>query len=311
MKTTIFFLLISLNAFSQNIFLPKKVQKYYSDHNSLQQFYENNDYNQCIKILKKNHKIKKSYDEFEYLLYSKCLIGKGDTFSSVKMLLLGIEKGLFWDEGSQFTNLTNQDEYSLDFLNKYIYPKYSLYHNFYINNLDSINIKLINMMVKDDQRIRSSPDKDIVKWGSRINSVDSINFIKLKEIFSKYDGKIPPSHKIGRKSLNNILLILHHVSTQKKYFDECSNLIYQSCVDFNTNPVSLAAIYDRSSLDLNHCAIYGEMTTNVNGIQSIVLCDCEKIDQLRYNLGLETLTDFSKRRQIALPDCYKSKTLKK
>ena len=47
------------------------------------------------------------------------------------------------------------------------------------------------------------------------------------------------------------------------------------------------------------------MPTYHDGKLSITLCECKKVDELRLNIGLNTLKEFSIERQIELPECYK------
>jgi hypothetical protein len=263
------------------------------------------EYEKCIKLLIKKKNLQAPFNEFDYLYYSKSLLLLNDTINCVKMLQKGIENGLCWDEGSVYVNLINQREFSLDFLNKNIKQNYKFHHAINEKKLDTSSINLIKKMVNIEQMIRSTPQTDLIHWGENIQEIDSINFIKLKQIFSQYNNKIPPRDKIGRDAINNITLILHHVSYYKKYFEECTNLIFDACVNFEVHPSVYAGLYDRISLDEKKCAIYGVMPTYHDDKLSIKLCDCNKVDKLRLNIGLNTLKEFSIERNIVLPDCYK------
>jgi hypothetical protein len=287
--------------------LPKDIQKAYLLSYKIENAFKNSEYEKCIKLLIKKKNLQVAFNEFDYLYYSKSLLLLNDTINCVKMLQKGIEDGLCWNEGSVFINLVNQREFSLDFLNKFIKQNYIFYHTTNEKKLDTSSINLIKKMVDIEQIIRSSPQTDLIQWGKNIQEIDSINFIKLKQIFFQYNNKIPPRDKIGRDAINNITLILHHVSYYKKYFEECTNLIYDACVNFEVHPSVYAGMFDRISLDEKKCAIYGVMPTYHEDKLSITLCDCKKVDKLRFSIGLNSLKEFSIERQIELPDCYKKK----
>jgi hypothetical protein len=305
----LFLILINYSLNSQLKF-PTDVQQAYLLSYKIENAFNNAEYHKCINLLIQKKNLQAPYNEFDYLYYSKSLLLINDTVTCVKMLNNGIENGLFWDEGSRFTNLISQKEFSIDFLNKYVKQNYLFHHSIHERNLDTTTINLINKLVNIDQMIRSTPQTDLIQWGENIQEIDSINFTELKQIFSKYNNKIPPRNKIGRDAINNITLILHHVSYYKKYFEECSNLIFDACVNYEVHPSVFAGLYDRISLDEKKCAIYGVMPTYHDGKLSIILCECKKVDKLRLNIGLNTLKEFSIERQIELPKCYKNNEIK-
>lgn len=186
--------------------------------------------------------------------------------------------------------------------------------------LKSLNINLRNQllqMVKKDQSARHP----IFGSSKKMKKVDELNYITLLEIIKENNGKWPDRFTIGdgnengKYSFGEITIMLHHFSKEEVLY--LKPYLVDAILNGGLSPYN--AVYP---LDYTNHKIIGERKKNNNTIlidtcnylgsylssngNKAIICDCEKANENRKEIGLESLDDYFRKRNSTY-ECYEQK----
>lgn len=176
-------------------------------------------------------------------------------------------------------------------------------------------VEQLDTIFNDDQLYRIQLDSVISKYGRNsdemrkqiqlMNTVDSINLIKVINILNKYGW--PSNKEIGERGSLTLFLVIQHaeLETQEKYLP----LIEKAAESGNLAVSNLALLKDRILLRNGERQIYGTQVAfnNESGLYYILpLSDPDNVDTRRKSIGLQPLAEYVKQWNIVWdPATYK------
>ena len=196
------------------------------------------------------------------------------------------------------------------------------------NNYDSIRKKYLNglnltlreellKMVDKDQAVRNPIFGSVRK----MQKTDAKNYIRLLEIIKENNCKWPGRFIIGdgneggKYAYGEVTIMLHHFS--KEQVDNLKPVLVDAILRGDLSPYNVAYPLDYKNLEFigerkrrgktisyDVCQPIGSY--GVAGNDKIVICDCEKAEYERHQLGLESLDDYFRKRNMTY-ECYEEK----
>lgn len=167
------------------------------------------------------------------------------------------------------------------------------YNSLRENHLKTLNLSLrkeILGMIKKDQKARAPI------FGSRkqMKKVDNYNYKRLLEIIKENNNLWPGFSIIGEtlpkgkyNVTGNIALIILHFN--KEQIEKLKPYMLQAVLKGEMYPYHFARAIDYK----NRCQIYG---TYIDGGYMVEICDCEKANKERKEIGFETIKDYYRKR---------------
>jgi hypothetical protein len=164
-----------------------------------------------------------------------------------------------------------------------------------VNELDSIFIedqKYRNQLPSIEEKFGRDSKEIKVQW-RKIQSKDSINLIKVKNILDKYGWL--GYDLIGSKGNGTLFLVIQHadLNTQMKYLPMMRDAVKIG----KASPSDLALLEDRVLMRQGKKQIYGsQIARNPKTGEYYVapLADPDNVDNLRFEMGLPKLADYIK-----------------
>jgi len=139
-----------------------------------------------------------------------------------------------------------------------------------------------------DQKIRN----EYTYWDDAIR-IDKENLAKLKSLIKKYG--FPTIPLVGKKAHQAAFLIAQHAASDKKFMLYFLNEMESRLGSMEITDQYYAYLLDRTNLMSDLKQIYGTQGNCINGIYEVTnIKDPIKLPQLRKEIGLLTLTEFSK-----------------
>ena len=237
-------------------------------------------------------KLNNNQHAFEYL---KKGIFVGLTIKSIKKQLSNFKKSKEW---------------------KLLKENYDSIRQEYMKSLNlTLRKELIEMVEKD----QASRHPIFGSW-KKSKKIDRYNYNRLLEIIKENNGKWPGRYSIGdgkegtKYAIGEVTIMLHHFST-----DEVNNLkaiLVEAILIGDLSPYNVAHSLDYKNLEtigerkrgkkifLDIClpiGSYGSTSGN-----QVVICDCEKAEEERKELGLEPLDDYYRKRDLTY-ECFEEK----
>ncbi len=252
---------------------------------------------------------KKYANPYDLLDYSCCCLKNNDTGRFTKYLSRAIEEGVDTTFINRFYRKVTTNE--KNYLDNFINEKFESLRNVFLSTHDTALIATLKSMADRDQVGRGPMEKlaakDPTGWtkspaydslASLQNPADSVNYFLSMQLFEL--GRFPGYHNCGAAAADFNLPLLH---LDKAYvdWDKVFKILKQAELAGDIDPSQLAAIVDRHYLRLanNPCYYYGSLKWGDHAF-----FDCENVDKLRAEIGLESLRTEYERQKRALPACY-------
>jgi hypothetical protein len=165
-----------------------------------------------------------------------------------------------------------------------------------------LQIELLTIL-EEDQKYRMQMNETQKKFGQDskemkdlwkiTNQKDSLNLLKVEKILDEkgWVGK----NKVGSEANSALFLVIQHntLEIQKKYLPMMKEAVSKG----NANPSSLALLIDRIEIREGRKQIYGSQigTNPVTKTQYVLpLEDPDNVDKRRFEVGLESISDYVK-----------------
>lgn len=208
-------------------------------------------------------------DHKKTLEYLKKGVNKGLTLRRIKKTLTEFKKSEEWKE---------------------VKTEYSSLRKSHLKTLNLPLREEIFEMIENDQKVRAS----IFGNFKQMKKIDSYNYYRLLEIIKENGNKWPGFSIIGEtlpkgkyNVTGNIALMILHFN--KAQIEKLKPYMLQAVLDGEMYPYHLARAIDYK----NKCQIYG---TYLDGGYMFEICDCEKANKERKEIGFETIKDYYRKR---------------
>lgn len=166
----------------------------------------------------------------------------------------------------------------------------------------------IQKMYELDQYIRDKAVQNIndeekkAIFDKLVYEVDSVNMVNLIEIFENPKFSLRKI-RYFENAFNNINSLLLHGTTHNEFaFDFFVKRLKEEIYKGDFSAFGYAQFIDRKLLSENQVQKYGGY--NVEGKFFSKIKDVDKVDSLRINLGLPTLSEMSKKLGYPIPEGY-------
>ena len=235
----------------------------------------------------------------DFLGAAKANAGIGNYAQSAKYLALAFQGGLSWEqiipEDSLWLDMKKTKHWNGIISN---YPNYSSEAK---KKIDIAFFEFIAGLNATDQLMRGrhvgfdakfpSPDSTFS------NITDSLNYLALRQWidkngFPKYES-IPYDFR-----LDLLIIMVHSVKNSDAYWEYYQPILKTALENGNLTPQEYALIIDGHYL-AKHMGYY-----NSTDRKKIAIYDINKVDEYRREIGLESLEDYAKMRNLTLPDGY-------
>lgn len=167
------------------------------------------------------------------------------------------------------------------------------YNSLRENHLKTLNLPLreeISEMVRNDQKARTP----IFGSWKQMKKTDSYNYNRLLDIIKENNNLWPGFSIIGEtlpkgkyNVTGNIALMILHFN--KEQIEKLKPYMLQAVLKGEMYPYHFARAIDYK----NRCQIYG---TYIDGGYIVEICDCEKANKERKEIGFETIKDYYRKR---------------
>jgi hypothetical protein len=156
-------------------------------------------------------------------------------------------------------------------------------------------------MQEEDQRVLQelidSGELGTVEYHPRIKAIHEKNIARFKEIISCHGW--PRISAVGKDGSEAAWLIVQHAVLDTKFMNECLTLLWEAVHQGEAEGWCFAYLQDRVLTMSGKPQIYGtQHDTDENGIAfPLPMKEPEKVDLLRQEVGLEPLSEATKRIQ--------------
>ncbi len=260
-------------------------------------------------VLEEIVKSKKYSNGLDYVTISRCyLISKDATkFKSFlnQGILNGTDSSLIVRYFCYFyKGLPTKDSiYLIDYLKTEFKNQFTIYQN----KIDTVTINYVNQILDLDQYIRMKlfkRDSNSTFLYFLGRQIDSFNFIRVRELIE--NDKFPNFKNYGIKSSDYDVILMHISDYNEDQWQFIFKYLKKSLNEGGILPRTVRAIVKRHDRDRKlSCSYYGDSKS-----PDLQLCDCEKVDEYRNEVGLDSLANEFKNTNTALPECYLKGTKK-
>lgn len=202
---------------------------------------------------------------------------------------------------------------------KLLKKNYGSIHQEYLAPLNLELRKRLIKMVDKDQAVRNP----IFMTAKKMNRTDNYNYKRLLEIIKENNGKWPGRYTIGdgneggKYAFGEVTIMLHHFT--KEQVNNLRPVLVDAILRGDLSPYNVAY-----PLDYKNFKQLGIVFTNKKHTKGLVktcdpigsylgsngnkpvICDCEKAEEERKKLGLESLDDYFRKRNTTY-ECYEEK----
>lgn len=257
--------------------------KYYENVYKADSLFIIKDYGEAFKIL---DSLFDTFSPVHLPIYEECLTytklawitnHKSESFKSLKKLIsnYGYDKNYIINDGI-LKKIYNQNKEIID-------KEYEILRNNYLSNIDLNLRKKIIQMREADQLYRGKG-----QYGVAQEKIDSVNEVKMIEIFSKYgypNRKIVGDYKLSMERADLGTILLHTSDSIRINF--FAPKILSFIKEGKCSPLTYGAMIDQYLLYNGEAQKYGTYTKPNGGYSEIA--NIEKIDSLRESIGLPKL----------------------
>lgn len=209
-----------------------------------------------------------------------------------------LNKGWYTVENILFDKSNSYPE-----LSKYAHTEIYSYAIAYINETklkngyDETLAKELEVIERDDQMLRQKSEEnmsneDKLKLWKRIESLDSLNQIKIEQIIAKHG--YPGKGKVGAQASTAFLVIQHaDLSFQEKYFSLLEDAVNKDELDKG----SFALLVDRIRVRKGQKQLYGSQLSDKDGdgiFEFDPIEDEVNVNERRKRMGLGTIEEYAK-----------------
>lgn len=191
--------------------------------------------------------------------------------------------------------------------------EYESIRNKYLNSLDLMLREELVEMVKKDQAVRHP----IFGSAKKMNRTDNENYKRILEIIEQNKGEWPgrftigDGNKGGKYAFGEITIMLHHFT--KEQVNGLKPILISAILKGDLSPYNVAYPLDyKNSKHIGqrkrgnttffyNCNVLGSYRKSSN--KEIVICDCEKAEKERKEMGLEPLDDYFRKINSSY-NCY-------
>ncbi len=179
----------------------------------------------------------------------------------------------------------------------------------FIAGTDSGLIQYMDKIIELDQMVHASFKLDTnFEYLKQIGHyIDSVNFVRIKKLVE--DGKYPGSHKYGMQASKYTIVLYHICDEDEAKFEYLFEFMKKQVLkgDMTVGEVRAFATRHYGNTGGKYgkpCNYYGTKVSYQKRWSDLPLCDCNKVDELRKEIGLETIKEYYEKEKIALPECY-------
>lgn len=244
----------------------------------------------------------------DYLLASINSEELNDNQKSYEYLKSGISYGLTIKRiKKELSKFKKSDQWKL------LKKEYESIRSEYLNSLNLTLREELLEMVKKDQAVRHP----IFGSAKKMKKTDNENYERLLEIIEQNNGEWPNRFTIGdgnengKYAFGEITIMLHHFS--KEQVNGLKPILITAILKGGLSPYNVAYPLDyKNSKNIGErkrgnttffysCNILGSYRKSSN--KEIVICDCEKAEKERKEMGLEPLDDYFRKINSSY-NCY-------
>jgi len=246
-------------------FQPAMGQKFYASFHPIytlnadsgDYFFEHNEYELAIPYFERalyieNHGMRAK------LRLTQCYFEKGDFTRGNKWLLLAASQN--WE------NLLGMDNSNLQDLQQFQqYVAWAQFNRIVQQRKSSLNADLMDIVEEIylfDQGIRTQSllpsDYENSRFhppGISDSQVDSINLVKMVEIFERYG--YPGKDLVGKELHRTGFLVLQHANSRVDLQEKYHPLLQEAVIDFQTGKSTIAYLNDRIKVNKGACQDFG------------------------------------------------------
>lgn len=174
-----------------------------------------------------------------------------------------------------------------------------------IKGIIGLNQQLRNellSMQEEDQRVLQelidSGELGATEYHPRMKAIHEKNNARIKKIISEYGW--PGFSMVGKKGSKAAWLIVQHAVLDTEFMDKCLPLLKETIIQGEAEGWCLAYLQDRGLTMSGKPQIYGtQHDIDENGIAyPLPIEDPEKVEALRKEVGLDSLSDATKRKEL-------------
>lgn len=265
-------------------------------------FFEKN-YPSSVVLYEQAFKIQANAFPHDFLGAAKANSAIGDFAKSAKYLTLALQGGLLWEQVIPDDSVWTGFKKS-----KYWHKIQANYKTCIAESQKKIDIAAFELFAgihASDQLIRKSHVGLDTFFNANIdtlfyNTTDSLNFLALRRWIDKHGFPTYPSIPYYFR-IDLITTIVHAFKKNNIYWGYYQPILKTALTNGNITPQEYAMIIDIYYLDRHKTGYY-----NLPGRSKkrATLYNVSKVDEYRREIGLESLEDYAKMRNITLPDDY-------
>jgi hypothetical protein len=198
------------------------------------------------------------------------------------------------------------------YFHSYLEANYARLRSEFIAGTDTSVIHYMDKIMELDQLVRASFkfDTNYVYLRQIGRFTDSVNFLRVKKLIE--DGQYPGSHKYGLQASKYSIVLFHIADDEEPRFEYIFDFMKKQVLkgDMTIGEVRAFATRHYGNTGGKYgkpCNYYGTKSSYQKRWSDLPLCECDKVDELRKEIGLETIKEYYEKEKIALPECYTRK----
>lgn len=239
-------------------------------------------------------------DATDYLKLSSSLLQLKDTAGFKRHLVYSIEHGGA-DSSLVFTYFRSNNADNHSYFRLYFDSVFTGYRNTFLSTIDTaVQRELDDILFLDQMPRQGNITKTNLSHIREIGAyVDSVNYLRVVSLIER--GKYPGFHNYGIMSSRYDVVLMHTTDHNEEHWNYIFEFLKKEVLKGNITPTQVVTIATRHYSTKFNCTYYGSVRRGATEI-----CNCEKVDSYRAEIGLDNLKSEYSRLKMQLPDCYKN-----